>query len=207
MKYYHYSTGRYALVDVFYRNIWLNISDESIAHEIRTTFLSKVGMIVYDLHFFKNWTEQTIDSECCLDWKLSVTTDESVTALSLSNLNLYRTQTCYETDLIINEPAKSLLTRDRQLDLQSQMMLFKKILEVIKIHKISVSKKEWWTPVVDINFEMHREEIYNEIKNIFSTEIDTDVIEERLFQLASNIFDKNFRVANTLLLLLNRLYA
>lgn len=207
MKYYHYSTGRYALVDVFYRNIWLNLEDEAIAHEIRTTFLPKAGMIVYDLKFFKNWTEQTVDSECCLDWKLPVTTDESVTALSLSNLNLFKTQTSHISDTLINEPARSLLSRERQLDLQSQMLLFKRILELTKIHQVDKPKKVWWNLVYKVDYEELKEETYNKIKDIFSTEINTTELEERLYQLACELLDTNFRVASNLLQILNRLYA
>ena len=53
----NYATGRFGVVDIFHRNIWINYEDESIAHAIRKTFSSKAGLIIYDLSIFDNFVE------------------------------------------------------------------------------------------------------------------------------------------------------
>jgi hypothetical protein len=206
-KYYHYSTGRYALVDVFYRNIWLNLSDELIAHEIRTAFLSKAGMIVYDLSFFKNWTETVVDSECCLDWQIPISTDEKVTALSFSNRTMFDTQKQHDSDLLINEPVLSLLSRERQTELQCQMMLYKVLLEETNLHKHICSENSWWKSTNQPDPNLLQKKIFDKLHNIFATEIHTDQLEKELYQLANQVSHENFSVSSTILKNINRLYA
>ena len=67
-----YSTGRYGLIDSFYRHVWLNLPDESMAHRIRKVFWSKSTMIVFDLTCFDNYSDTTVDSDVSLDWKIQL---------------------------------------------------------------------------------------------------------------------------------------
>jgi hypothetical protein len=206
-KYYHYSTGRYALVDVYYRNVWLNLSDEMIAHEIRTTFLSKAGMIVYDLTYFKNWNETVVDSECCLDWKIPLTTDENVTALTFSNRSMFETQKQHISDLLINEPAVSLLIRERQIELQHQMMLYKKLLEETKLLKDLPLQDSWWRAEYHSDPNTLRKELLTNLHSIFATEIHITEIEKKLYQYSNSISDKDFSVSSIILKNINQIYA
>ena len=206
-KYYHYSTGRYALVDVYYRNIWLNLTDEMVAHEIRTAFLSKAGMIVYDLTYFKNWTESTVDSDCCLGWKIPLTTNENATALTLSNRSMFETQKQHISDLLINEPAMSLLTCNRQIELQHQMMLYKKLLEETKLLKDLPLEDSWWRADYHSDPNTLRKELLTELHNIFATEIHIEELEKELYQYAKSISNKDFSVSSIILKNINRIYA
>jgi hypothetical protein len=208
-NYNSYQTGRYALVDILYKNIWLNISDESIAHQIRKTFLSKVGLIVYDLEFFKNWNETppTVDSDCCLNWQLATTIDEQVINQNLVNCTLFETQRTHQSDLLINRPAKTLLTLDRQRELQGQMILYKNLLQKTKLH-ITTTQTDKLCEVVDfVEQEDLRKQLLDEIHTIFCTEIHTESLEQKLYEFVHRNIGKNSIISITILGQINRTYA
>jgi hypothetical protein len=208
-KYKTYNCGRYALVDIFYKNIWLNISDENIAHQIRKTFLSKVGLVVYDLEFFKNWRETppTLDSDCCLNWKLSASTNERLVDQNLSNLTLSKTQRWHESDLLINQPAKTLLTVDRQLELQSQMILYKDLLQKTNLH-ITIPNSDKLSQLTDpVKQEDLRKQLFEEIEIIFCTEIHMESLEEKLYEFVNRNIDEDPKTSITILGQINRTYA
>jgi hypothetical protein len=206
-KYYHYTTGRYALVDVYYRNIWINLHDEVIAHEIKSVFLPKTITVVYDLSTFHGWHDSLVDSECCLDWKLSPADKISASSASLNSLYLHSTQKLNNDIHLINEKTTDLLTNDRRLELQMQMLMYKRILEITKLHiPIPYNPDSWFNnDLVDPNILRH--EHYAEIYNIFSAEIHAEEIEKKLYQFANTAAEKNIRTGSAILKIIGKLYA
>jgi hypothetical protein len=170
-----YSTGRYGLVDVFYRHIWINHWSEQDLHFVSRAFWPKVATTVFDLKCFENFSESTVDSEVSLNWKIPVCQDwrSHLTRLSFKNVNLFATQTEYESSQLINEPTACNLTHQRQRDLQNQMLLLISVLDCISY------RSTFFHPSPEA------QKLSNEIKQIFLTEIDTDLIHEKLYELAS----------------------
>jgi hypothetical protein len=164
-KYHHYSTGRYGLVDTFYRNIWLNVDNEKLAHRIKKTFVSKLRLSVFDLTIFSNYTEQTIDSECCLHWCLPISISGQLSMVQhFISPTVNCTQTTYPEKQLVEEELEGLYTTQQRLDLQNQILFYKKIIDCIPGDCALLSS----------------------IDTIFQVEIDTNDIENQLYQLSIN---------------------
>jgi len=206
-KYYHYSTGRYALVDVFRRNIWLNIYDETIAHEIRRTFISKVGLIIHDLTAFESWTEQLVDSECCFDWQVPVSFIENHTTPGLVNTAFDTTIFVQGLPSLLNQKAVNLLSTDRQIELQQQMLFYKLLLESTQIHVPSPGEIYWWINSDIPTLTNNNSEILKNLREIFATEIHISAIEQQVFDLAQFYFSSNVLVSSKILRVMGRIYA
>jgi hypothetical protein len=164
-KYYHYSTGRYGLVDTFHRNIWLNVDNEELAHRIKKTFVSKVRLSVFDLSIFSNYSDQMIDSECCLHWCLpiSISGQLSIVQPFISPI-VNVTQTTYPENQLVEEELEGLYTTQQRLDLQNQLLFYKKIIECLPSNSILLPA----------------------INKVFLIELDTDMIENQLHQIGIN---------------------
>lgn len=192
-----YSTGRYGLVDLFYRHIWLNHWNEQDMHFVSRAFWPKAATVVFDLECFENFNESTVDTDVSLNWKIPVCQDwkSHLTRLSLKNMGLFATQTEYESLQLINEPTACNLTHQRQLDLQNQMLLLLSILDCIEY------RKNFLDP------DPATQKLLHDLKQIFLTEIDTDFIHEKLYELASaNISGPNDSYAK-ILHMLGKTYA
>ena len=191
-----YSTGRYGIVDLYYRHIWINHWDSTIAHKVSEAFWSKATTVVFDLSWFDNYSEQTVDSDVSLNWKIPVCNnlESMILKLSLKNPVLFDTQTEYESKLLINEPSHCNLTCQQQTELQNQMLLMMSILENTWLHKPEYSTTE-------------RELLLMDIRNIFLTEIKTDIIREKLYNLASSRIGSPNDASAIILGLLGKLYA
>lgn len=168
-----FSNGRYGLVDLYYRHIWINCQDEIIAHEICRAFWSKATCVVFDLAWFDNYSDQTVDSSVSLNWKIPVCADltSHMLKVSLRNPILLKTHTEYDFKQLINEPNHCNLTTEQQLELQNQMLLLISVLECTGLHRVEYSTPE-------------RDAMLKELRDIFATEIRTDVIKEKLCELA-----------------------
>lgn len=191
-----YSTGRYGLVDLYYRHIWLNHWDERIVHELSRAFWTKATTVVFDLSWFDNYSDQDIDTAVSLNWKIPVCNnlESMMLKLSLKNPVLFNTQTEYESKMLLNEPTACNLTTEQQLELQHQMLLLVSVLESTYLHESKHRTAE-------------REFLLDKICNIFLTEIRSNIIHEKLYELASShIASPNDASAN-ILKLLGRLYA
>jgi hypothetical protein len=206
-KYYHYNTGRYALVDVFRRNIWLNIYDETIAHEIRRTFISKVGLIIYDLTAFENWSEQLVDSDSCLDWQVPVSFIEEHTTPGLVNTAFDDTIFVQGKPSLTNQTVKSLLSPERQKELQQQMLFYKLLLDSTRIHIPRKSKSYWWINDDIPTLTNNNHEILKNLRKIFATEIYLNEIEQQVLDLAQFYFSSNVLVSSKILQAMGRTYA
>lgn len=191
-----YSTGRYGIVDLYYRHIWINHWNAAIAHEVSKAFWSKAATVIFDLSWFDNYSDQTIDNTVSLDWKIPVCTklESSILNLSLKNPVLFNIQTEYESKLLLNEPSHCNLAPQQQLELQNQMLLLISVLEVTKLHLPEHST-------------VQREAMLVDIRNIFLTEISTDVIREKLYHLATQRIDSPYHASKHILKLLGKMYA
>lgn len=189
-----YATGRYGVVDMFHRNIWFNHDDETIAHEIRKTFASKVGLVVYDLTIFENFVEDppVIDSSCCLDWQIDFVFNESLTKISTVLGLLEKTQSQHHRPILINSKTEMLLSTDRQKELQKQIMLYAHILQETKIHRaISLDTvKEYQTRLLfgtDLDYAQIQLNFYQSLNAIFASVLYIDEINQKLRKLADNL--------------------
>jgi hypothetical protein len=163
--------GRFALVDAHFRNIWLVLDNQTHAHAIRNVFRGKLALLVCDLSVFENFESvaHRITSHTCLDWQLPTTDHTLLITPSMSNPIFDQTQTCYHSPdraSLINEPAKCLLDLTRQLELQDQLLLYNRILELNDI------------------FDTKSVEFIDQINKIFLVEIKISDIIEQLHQLA-----------------------
>lgn len=191
-----YSTGRYGLVDLYYRHIWFNHWNEAIVHQVSRAFWTKATTVVFDLSWFDNYSDQDIDTDVCLNWKIPVCTnlDSLMLKLSLKNTVLFDTQTQYESKLLLNEPTACNLTPQQQLDLQRQMLLMVSVLESTYLYC-----SEYSTP--------QREALLTDISNIFLTEIRLDEIHKQLYELAGARIESPNDASVKILELLGKLYA
>lgn len=164
--------GRFALVDAHFRNIWLVLDNQEHAHAIRNVFRGKLSLLVCDLSVFENFESvgHGITSYTCLDWQLPTTDHTLLITPSMSNPIFDQTQTCYHSPdraSLINEPAKCLLDQDRQRELQDQLLLYNRILELNDI------------------FDTKSVEFIDQIDKIFLVEIKISDIIEQLHQLCT----------------------
>jgi len=191
-----YSTGRYGLVDLYYRHIWLNHWNEAIVHQVSRAFWTKATTVVFDLAWFDNYSDQDIDTAVSLNWKIPVCNnlESLMLKLSLKNTVLFNTQTEYESKMLLNEPTACNLSPVQQSELQNQMLLLVSVLESTYLHESRYSTAE-------------RELLLNDIRNIFLTEIRLNAIHEQLYNLASCRIASPDDASARILKLLGKLYA
>lgn len=209
-----YLNGRYGVVDVFRRNIWINIDDEAIAHAVRKTFASKAGLIVYDLSIFKNVCQDppTVDSDCCLNWQIDIEFNESVSNVSLVMPAITKTQTNHRSLELINQPIKSLLEPTRQVELQQQMLLYAHVLMETKLH-LPLNPTELEDQIIRLNidpgsdYNTEQSRILQQIDLIFSRELDINDIEDQLQDLAYYHFQSYPWISARILRVMDKLYA
>lgn len=168
-----YSTGRYGLIDSFYRHVWLNLSDESMAHRIRKIFWSKSTMLVFDLTCFDNYTDTTVDSDVSLDWKIQVDKHNSLLiGASVNKIIFDQTQLQYSSTKLVNETNHCPVPLVRQKELQLQMMLYIYISNMFThihvLQKTNLDDSTW----------------LDKIDEIFQSEIHMTKIKEKLFNHA-----------------------
>ena len=164
--------GRFALVDSHFRNIWLVLDNQEHAHALRKVFRGKLALLVCDLSVFENFesVHHRITSHTCMNWQLPPTNHTDLITPSISNPIFDQTQTCYHSPdraSLLNESANSLLNQNRQMELQDQLLLYNRILELIDI---SNPKSVEFT---------------DQINKIFLVEIHITEIIEQLYQLST----------------------
>jgi hypothetical protein len=188
-----FSNGRYALVDLYHRNVWINTYSEKIAHEVKQTFWSKASTVVFDLTCFKNYTEHLIDSEVALMWRISCADLLSpLTSISLANRELEKTQVSYTTELLINEPSSSLLEKHRQHDLQQQMLFY-----------VFLLKKINWENTIISDGDI---ELFRSIRQIFQTELELECITKKIIKVSGVSISGPRCLATQILSVLNAQY-
>lgn len=165
--------GRFALVDAHFRNIWLNIDNQEHAHIIRNVFRGKLSLLVCDLDVFENFQDlqDQLTSHTCTSWQLPATSKTILITPSMANPIFDQTQTEYHSldcPTLINKTATCLLDQNRQLELQDQLLLYNRILELRDITNS--------TSVAAVEF-------IDQINKIFSVEIHISEIVDQLYQL------------------------
>lgn len=193
--------GPFGLVDIAHRGIWLNLRNEQVAHQIKQTFNSKLTLAVIDLSTFVNYTETLMHSETCLSWSLPHTTKLLLSTHSLNYKEFARTHNDYNTvDPLVNTTPKMLLTMDRRLELQDQILLYKKIVEV---------SMSFYQNIGTINRSAKIEyanEFFERVRLIFLTELTLSNIEKELYTACNDYFSKLPLVCSFMLDMLGRLY-
>ena len=117
-----------ALIDTFYRMVWLTSNEEKICHRIRKVFVGKLTLTVYDIRSFANYTENLIDNEVCMDWRMSPSNVTLLIEHSLHFREIAQTQQA-QNQTLINEPTDMPLVPARRQDLQKQLMLYHVLLQ------------------------------------------------------------------------------
>lgn len=191
------STGKYGLVDSFYQHIWLTISNEEVAHYTRKTFQGKTQMWVFDLTQFQNYSSNVINSNVSLDWQIKFSDyDSPHTFANLTNNKFDKTQINYSPDILLKIPNQCPVPKSRQKDLQNQMLLYANLVEKL-IGKYGTH----------INKLIEEDsEFFNIFNKIFQTELDTNVINEQIYQLAINTMNDDCIPSFVILNFLNRQY-
>ena len=191
MKFEFFSTGQYALVDIFYRNIWFNTYDENLCHDIRRVFQSKMGMLVFDLASFSNYSEGLIDSLVCLNWQVINNDMERIKNILKDSSITDKTHRCIDNSFrLVNEPVDNLLSDTRCQEIQYQIYAYKQIIEQFKITQ---------DPATAAN-------IITELDQIFQTEIHTDTIESKVYRLAEEYLNISPLLSGKILTFLNKNY-
>ena len=186
-----YSTGRYGLVDIFYRKIWINTWCESVAHELRRVFRNHVCTIVIDLSRYENYKDDVVDSEVCLDWRIPRIPDsDPILSIYVKNHEHDRTIE-HLSGTLVNEKVETILDRDQQNQLQ-QIMLFYLHLRILIMHHDDKDGRDlWYRRAIDY---------------IFQTETDLDSVKQRLYKLATDNLEDFFVQGRQILEVLDRLY-
>jgi hypothetical protein len=189
-----FSSGRYALIDLYYKNVWINVDNENIAHEIRQVFWPKAVTVVFDITCFSNYTETLIDSDVALNWSIEACTDllSPLTAISLVNPALAQTQKTYTSELLINHANNTLLSKTRQKDLQNQMLFYVWFLKQIK-----------WN---GSEYDETDKKLFLLVRQIVQTEIHLESIKKELIKLAGGSITGSQCLATTILRCFDSLY-
>jgi hypothetical protein len=192
-----FSNGKFAVVDLFYRHVWVNTDDEDIAHQVRKVFWAKASCAVFDLSWFDDYTENLIDSEVSLFWKIE--SDHLLSPLTSIHVSYsfdnVATNYTYSSKKLINQPNSSTLSPGRQIELQQQMLLYMEILKVTHLH--CKSHHENITLSKDFFFEINK---------IFQTELELDTIKAMLLNLAVDKLDTLVTDSACILRLLDKQY-
>lgn len=186
-----YSTGRYGVVDPFYRHIWINLWDEEIAHMIREVFWSKTTSLVFDLEQFSNFTESTVDSDVCLDWKIPLGPVKSkINNIAVHWPHVKDTQSEYFSNVLINEPNHSHLPRTQLVDLQQQMLLYCSLVN---------RYKQIWHHEIDPTD-------LTSVNQVFQKNLNLENIKTGLYKLTDSIPENKFSISWAILSELDCLY-
>jgi hypothetical protein len=189
-----FSSGQYALIDLYYKNVWINVNDENIAHEIRQVFWPKAVTVVFDLSCFSNYTETLVDSDVALNWSIEACTDllSPLTAISFVNPVLTQTQKTYTSKMLINHAGNTLLSKARQKDLQNQMLFYVWFLKQIKWNNTEYNDTD--------------KKLFVSVRQIVQTEIHLESIKKELIKLAGVSITGSQCLATTILRCLDSLY-
>lgn len=199
-KYFELCNGPYGLVDIAHRGIWINLHDETVAHQIKKTFNSKLTLAVVDLSTFVNYSENLIDSGVCLNWTVPHTKKLLLSTHSLNQPAFNTTHNDYNlVDPLINEPPNMLLSLDKKLELQDQIFLYKKLVDrsISAYHSIEINK---------FYNKEQTNSFFKKLDHIVLTELTLARIEEELYELCNEYFTSLPIIASSYLRILNRLY-
>lgn len=166
-RYQHLFTGKYGLVDGHHRNLWLTLSSEDDAHTIKKVFSSKLSLVVVDLSAFANFSLEDINSHTCMEWQVPPASNPTLTSPDDVHVEFKSTVSTYsQLANLVQQKTTFLLTDDRIVELQDQILLFAHILTLFRVSKfdsIHISK-----------------EYIDQLQKIFQVELNIDVIEKQV---------------------------
>jgi hypothetical protein len=125
---------------------------------------------------FENFQDQQdqITSRTCTAWQLPATSNTMLITPSIANPIFGQTQTKYQSldcPNLINKTAACLLDQNRQLELQDQLLLYNRILELVDIANLTCTDSA---------------EFIDQINKVFSIEIHISDIVDQLYQLTKS---------------------
>lgn len=196
-RYQHYCNGPYALVDSYYNGIWMTIQNESLAHNMRKIFVSKIPFLVFDLRSFDNFDadQNTVDSSVCFAWQVPKTHNEHMVSPNLYDpvfeKTLVRSDYTDQTSLI-NQPDSSPLGETSRWDLQDQLFLYKNLWQLFHAEHIV----GWFE---SNKHQKDQKDFFELVQEHFKIELTTENIEKKLHALAFSSLDTHFFSASLLL--------
>jgi hypothetical protein len=169
------SVGKYALVDSYYFNIWFVVDNEQLAHKLRLIFWSKIQTIVFDLSTFDNYTDTLVDTDVCLDWKVTrgSNNNDALLHVALLNQDFLKTKTSDDNDRkLINVPTPGLLEADRRREIQKQIYYYQQLTEKFFKYRRLLEDSS-----VEESTKMHWRELFETIDFSFQSELDLPSIQ------------------------------
>ena len=165
-KWDFYSSGPHGLVDVLTGKIWVMYHDVDILTMAQKTFFGKLTTVLCQIDNFKNYDSNLIDNHVCQNWVVPV---RNLNNFYLGNNGSLREKPESDDDrFLVNKITTSKLTIEQMYELQDQLMLY------IRILQIDAS-----------------DDIIDDMSNIFSVEFDINVIEKKLKELYIDNFLKS----------------
>ena len=194
-----YSTGRYGVVDIFHRRIWVNNWSESMAHDIRRVFRTHVSTIVVDLKCFDNFSDELVDSDVSLNWQIPhMRHDDRALVIRVKN-PVHDTTINYLSGQLCNTRAVTLLQDQQAKDLQRMMLfyLYIKSLFLDPDHTLIQS---------DDSIKQKKITFLDTIDSIFRTEINLEKIKAKIQDSIEAQMDDCFDYSSRILRAMGRLY-
>jgi hypothetical protein len=188
-KYQHYCNGPYALVDSYYRGIWLTLHDENLAHSIRKVFVSKIPFLVFDLTSFANFdsNQNTVDSTVCFEWQIPATNNHYSISPNLYDKLFERTLTqkdyTNQTNLI-NLPDNSPISEPLRQDLQNQLFFYKELTQCFQAHALRQQQQ-------GSKYQKDQQPFVDRVREIFQVELTTQDIEQQLQKMARECLENH----------------
>ena len=165
-KWKFYSNGPHGLVDVLTGKIWVMYHDVDILTMAQKTFFGKLTTVLYQIDNFKNYDSNLIDNYVCQNWVVPV---RNLNHFYLGDKGSLREKLKSDDDrFLVNKITTSKLTIEQMCELQDQLMLY------IRILQIDAS-----------------DDIIDDMSNIFSVELDINIIEKKLKELYIDNFAKS----------------
>jgi hypothetical protein len=150
-------------------------------------------MLVFDLETFPEFTETLIDSDVCFDWQI-INNNKCIMVGKLIKDSDYieKTYSYQDADVkLLNRPiADHPLSPERRKDIQYQIYMYCHLLEKLMYVKTSAIGAEF----------------ISELNKIFQIEIHTEVIQNKLYQLAEKYLKISPRLSGVVLYFLKKNY-
>jgi uncharacterized tellurite resistance protein B-like protein len=150
-----------------------------------------MGMLVFDLASFPNYSEGLIDSLVCLNWRVVNNDMERIKNILKDSSIFNKTHCCIDNNFQLdNQPVDNLLSDTRCQEIQYQIYAYYRIVEQFKITHDSNNAAD----------------IIAELDQIFQTEIHMDTIESKVYRLAEEYLNISPLLSGKILTFLNKNY-
>jgi uncharacterized tellurite resistance protein B-like protein len=150
-----------------------------------------MGMLVFDLASFSNYSEGLIDSLVGLNWQVINNDMERIKNILKDSSITDKTHRCIDNNFrLVNQPVDNLLSDTRCQEIQYQIYAYKQIAEQFKITQDPANAAD----------------IITELDQIFQTEIHMDTIESKVYRVAEEYLNISPLLAGKILHFLNKNY-